>query len=35
VALRTGMRLGEQLRFTWDRVDFSRRVLVVTHDKEW
>ena len=27
------MRLGEQLRLTWDRVDFSRRVLVVTKTK--
>jgi len=33
VALGTGMRLGEQLRLTWDRVDFSRRVLVVTKTK--
>jgi integrase len=33
VALGTGMRLGEQLRLTWDRVDFSRRVLIVTKTK--
>jgi integrase len=33
VALGTGMRLGEQLRLTWDGVDFSRRVVVVTKTK--
>ena len=33
VALGTGMRQGEQLRLTWDRVDFSRRVLVLTRTK--
>jgi integrase len=33
IALGTGMRLGEQLRLTWDRVDFSRRVLIVTKTK--
>jgi integrase len=33
VALGTGMRQGEQLRLTWDRVDFSRRVLVLTKTK--
>ncbi len=33
VALGTGMRLGEQLRLCWDKVDFSRRVLVVTRTK--
>lgn len=33
VALGTGMRLGEQLRLTWDRVDFSRRVLILTKTK--
>jgi integrase len=33
VALGTGMRQSEQLRLTWDRVDFSRRVLVLTKTK--
>ena len=29
VALNTGMRLGEITGLTWDRVEFSRRVLVL------
>ena len=33
IALGTGMRLGEQLRLTWDRVDFSRRLVIVTKTK--
>jgi integrase len=33
VALGTGMRLGEQLRLGWDKVDFSRGVLIVTKTK--
>jgi integrase len=33
VAIGTGMRQGEQLRLTWDRVDFSRRVLILTKTK--
>ena len=33
VALGTGMRLGEQLRLGWDKVDFSRGVLLVTRTK--
>ena len=35
IALGTGMRLGEQLRLTWARVDFSRRMLILTKTKEW
>lgn len=33
VAIGTGMRQSEQLRLTWDRVDFSRRVLILTKTK--
>ena len=33
VALGTGMRLGEQLRLSWERVDFSRGVLILTKTK--
>ena len=33
VALGTGMRLGEQLRLSWERVDFSPGVLILTKTK--
>ncbi len=33
VAIGTGMRQGEQFRLTWDRVDLSRRVLILTKTK--
>jgi integrase len=33
VALGTGMRLGEQLRLCWERVDFARGILIVTKTK--
>ncbi len=33
VALGTGMRLGEQLRLCWDKVDFTRGILIVTRTK--
>jgi integrase len=33
VALHTGMRKGEILGLTWERVDFARRVLQLEHTK--
>jgi integrase len=33
IALGTGMRLGEQLRLCWERVDLSRGVLILTGTK--
>ncbi len=33
VALGTGMRLGEQLNLCWDKVDFTRGVVIVTNTK--